>query len=51
MLNAGAGVEIDILLDLALAQTGRGLVDGHLDDVVGGGHDDAVEGGVGGADL
>lgn len=51
MLDAGPGVEVDVLLDLALAQTGGGLVDGHLDDVVGGCHDDAAEGGVGGADL
>lgn len=51
MLDAGAGVEIYVFFNLALAQTGGGLVDGHLDDVVGGGHDDAVEGGVGGADL
>lgn len=51
MLDARAGVEDDVLLDLGLLLARGGLVDGHLDEVVGRGHDDGVEGRELGADL
>lgn len=40
MLDASAAVEVDVFLDLGLLLAGRGLVDGHLDDVVGRCHHD-----------
>lgn len=40
MLHACAAVEVDVFLDLGLLLAGCGLVDGHFDDVVGGGHND-----------
>lgn len=51
VLDSRAGVEGDILLDLGLFLSGSGLVDGHLDEVVGGGHDDGGEGRELGGDL
>ncbi len=45
MLDAGAVVEIDVFFDLRCLFAGGGLVDGHLDDFVGRGHDDGAEGG------
>ena len=51
VLHTGSGVEDDVLLDLRLLLAGRGLVDGHLDQVVLGRHDDRVERRELGADL
>lgn len=51
VLDAGAAVEVDVLLDLGAALARGGLVDGHLDDVVGRRHDDGVERRVLGGDL
>lgn len=51
VLDAGARVKDDVLLDLGAFLAGGGLVDGHLDDVVGRRHDDGGEGRVVGADL
>ena len=51
MLDAGAAVEIDVLLDLRFAHAVGWLVDGHLDLFVEVDHDDGAEGGVVGVDL
>lgn len=51
VLDAGAGVEDDELLDLRLLLARRRLVDGHLDHAVGRAHDDRVERAELGADL
>lgn len=42
MLHAGAVVEVHVLFDLGLLFTLCGLVDGHLDNFVRRGHDDAL---------
>lgn len=51
MLDARTRVESHVLLDLGLLLARGGLVDGHLDKVVGRRHDNGVEGGEFGADL
>lgn len=51
VLDTCARVEGDVLFDLGLSLAGGGLVDGHLDDVVGRRHDDGAQGGELGADL
>ena len=51
VLHAGPAVEVDVLLDLGLLLAVGGLVDGHLDDVVGRRHDDGLEGGELRADI
>ena len=51
MLGSRGGVEGDVLLDLGLLLSGGGLVDGHLDEVVGGSHDDGAESRELGGDL
>jgi len=51
VLDAGAAVEIDVLLDLRFAHAVGWLVDGHLDLFVEVDHDDGAEGGVLGVDL
>lgn len=51
VLDARARVEDDVLLDLGHLLARSGLVDGHLDNVVGRGHDDGAQGRELGADL
>lgn len=40
MLNAGAVEKLDVFFYLRLSLAMRGLVDGHLDEFVGGSHND-----------
>lgn len=51
VLHARAAVKVNVLFDLRLFLPVRGLVDGHLDDVVGRRHDDGLERGELGADV
>jgi hypothetical protein len=51
VLDAGALVEVEVLLDLRLAAAFGGLVDGELDVAVAVGHDLRHEGGVLGGDV
>lgn len=44
MLHASAVVVVDVFFDLGPFLAFGGFVDGHFDDFVGGGHDDAFEG-------
>lgn len=44
MLNARAIEEFDVFFYLRLFLAVRGFVDGHLDELVGGSHDDGFEG-------
>ena len=46
MLYASAVIEVDVFFDLGLLFAVGGFVDGHFDDVVGGGHDDGFCGWV-----
>lgn len=45
VLDTGSVVEVNILLNLGLLLALGGLVDGHLHNLVGGGHDDTLQGG------
>lgn len=45
VLHTGTVVEVHVLLNLRLLLALCGLVDGHLDDLVGGGHDDTLQSG------
>lgn len=51
VLHAGAVEEFDVFFDLGLSFAVGGLVDGHLDELVGGSHDDRLERGVFGEDV
>ena len=44
VLNTGTAIEVDIFFDLGLLLTLGRLVDRHFDDVVGGRHNDTLEG-------
>lgn len=45
MLHASTVVIVDVFFDLGLFLAFGGFIDGHFDDFVGGGHNDAFKGG------